>query len=208
MPTWSTNHDEPACHAEGRGEVKERSILFTPRMAELVHRGLKTQTRRVVKPQPYTINGAGDHALCLGPNGECVPPTATSVDHRLACPYGGPCDNLFVRESVCNADDYNDDGSVRWWYRGAFDDKTAKEAFTDQGQKWRPSIHMPRAACRTIIEIVSVKVERHRDISEADAIAEGFASIGEFVRYFNDINAVGMDVSLWCFALTFRRVGP
>ena len=40
--------------------------------------------------------------------------------------------------------------------------------------KWRPSLLMPRWACRLVLPLVSVRVERVQDISEADAWAEGY----------------------------------
>lgn len=40
-------------------------------------------------------------------------------------------------------------------------------------EKWRPSIHMPKWACRLWLEVISVKVERVQDITWQDALAEG-----------------------------------
>ena len=41
------------------------------------------------------------------------------------------------------------------------------------GTKWRPSIHMPRWACRLVLEVTNVRVQHIQDISESDSIAEG-----------------------------------
>ena len=48
------------------------------------------------------------------------------------------------------------------------------EAVEIRGNKWQPSIHMPRWACRLFLNVTRVRCERLQSISEADAIAEGF----------------------------------
>lgn len=44
--------------------------------------------------------------------------------------------------------------------------------------KWTPSIHMPRWACRLVLDVVDLRVERLQQISEADALAEGVVKVG------------------------------
>lgn len=92
-------------------------------------------------------------------------------------PYGGIQDRLWVRETwavhknydllpprmVCNA--MNDD------FKGCVAYKTSPE-LSWRGN-WRPSIHMPRFACRILLEITEVRVERLHEIDGNGAKAEG-----------------------------------
>ena len=144
--------------------MKERPIIFSAPMVRAILDGRKTQTRQVVKPQPphscrYVMNGAASHALCFGPNDECVPPTGTSIDHRLPCPYGVPGDRLWVRET------WNTLPLRHVFYR------EGGEMHKDW--KWRSPIHMPRWASRITLEITAVRVERLNEISAKDAVREG-----------------------------------
>lgn len=53
----------------------------------------------------------------------------------------------------------------------------------------RPSLFMPKEACRLRLKIKSIRVERLMDISEQDAIAEGVRQrFGGFINYANPSN--------------------
>jgi hypothetical protein len=185
--------------------VSDRPILFSAPMVRAILEGRKTQTRRVVKPQPpmgcrYEINGARSHALCVATGTFTdgrpiyVPPTPQSVDHRLPCPYGAPGDTLWVRETFF--EEYDPDtckpyDPPRYAYRATYEGEEPYQADGDGFPEvnrdgtfkspWKPSIHMPREASRLTLCIKSVRVERLQEISEADAIAEGLSpTVGEY----------------------------
>lgn len=155
--------------------MKERPILFSGPMVRAILEGRKTQTRRVVKPQPDLI--PSDVPPAPGDNGYWWPASkAQSMvqtrDMPCYCPYGVPGDRLWVREAWA-ADEMWDrvpprdiPEGQRIWLEGSGFDRGVKG-------RLRPSIHMPRWASRILLEVVSIRVERLQEISEDDAKAEG-----------------------------------
>lgn len=87
------------------------------------------------------------------------------------CPYGKPGDILWVRENWCEP--VLCDGFEKDYYYQADDIKVTDFASRFINFKWKPSIHMPRKACRILLQVEEIRVERLQDITEADAIAEG-----------------------------------
>jgi hypothetical protein len=169
-------------------EMKERPIIFSGPMVRAILEGRKTQTRRVVMPQPvmHADGGGwyphGDHKKRLHYASVEQFKRFFALDF---CPYGQPGDRLWVRESGWErpARTPRDmrEGANTWepYYYDA-DGLTVvdHEQFKAWGFKRRPSIFMPRWAGRITLENVGVRVERLQDISEADARAEGITDGG------------------------------
>lgn len=142
----------------------------------------------------------------LGPYLKCDAPVGSAtVSARVECPYGDIGDRLWVRETWRTWDERCVDRDVedshvcsphcRQTYvayaatprkgfrpepdRAAItylDDSTPIERNPRLMGPWRPSIFMPRAASRITLDIVSVRVERLQDITQADARMEGVAT--------------------------------
>jgi len=161
--------------------MKERPILFSAPMVRAILDGSKTQTRRVVKPQPPAT--VRDFCTFHNPKGEGLahfafdPVERELQDWFAVCPYGQPGDRLWVRETFSpiypQDPTYNGGRPIEYDYSATY--KHGDRLGDSLGIKkvWKPSIHMPRAASRITLEITGVRVERLQDISEADVIAEG-----------------------------------
>ena len=181
-----------------------RPILFSPPMIRALLEGRKTQTRRIIKPQPQPNDGKGLHPVrpYHTPQGKWTWVLAatghgdgTSGEY---CPYGQAGDLLWVRESYAPK---RVDGSPHVpLYRA--DHPTDDRVPGQYGRPWKPSIHMPRYASRLSLEITDVRVQRLQDISEEDAIAEGIQvdECGHTVHEGDDIawgSAKGAFAELW-----------
>ena len=158
--------------------MTERPIIFNGEMVRAILDGRKTQTRRVIKPQPpydkFIHLGAGALGMWSG-----WPEDPKAPIWEAYCPYGKPGDQLWVRETFCPVDDREMGGEVWIDYRATpkygEDEPAGWEKGSDdpEAAKWSPSIHMPRKASRIQLEVVKVRVERLQDITREDALAEG-----------------------------------
>lgn len=164
--------------------MKERPLLFSGPMVRAILEGRKTQTRRVVKPQPFID---GNHFAFKGRRPKAkrgtgainvYPPSPDLMASALAgsCPYAQPGDRLWVRETW----DFRawEKGVVRIAYGagGLQVERVPPPEWSPtvyNYERWRPSIHMPRWASRILLEVTAVRVERVQDISEEDAKEEG-----------------------------------
>jgi hypothetical protein len=185
-------------------------------MVRAILDGRKTQTRRVINPQPYYDTNPAGHNILIW---KCGGSARTSQEISGYCPYGQPGDRLWVRETWEYFEDAN-----------SVEHTIYKADNPDYSGKWRPSIFMPRWASRITLEIVNVRVERVQDISEGDARAEGFPITWDgkpydppspeidrwqgyggasFCLKWNSINAkrgYGWDVNPWVWVVEFKRI--
>lgn len=179
--------------------MKERPILFSAPMVRALLAGTKTQTRRMVKPQPRILAG---ELLCWKDD--------ALTDDQMAelCPYGQPGDRLWVREAWMDLRGV--DGAVGpCMYRATFGN-------APDGGKWRPSIHMPRWASRITLEVTGMRVERLQDITRGDAMAEGcpFPNLQDGdspVRWYEYLwRAINgpdsWDANPWVWVVEFKRM--
>lgn len=190
--------EQPIFLTKGDDDMKERPILFSGAMVRVILSGVKTQTRRVVKPQPANAfpmkNGDGS----LRGDFFLSDPIYERVGSSgCRCPYGQPGDRLWVREThvIVAAPGLRTEERVMVTTQFLDGQTRCAELTAQELQKLRgrevwclgdktPGIFMFRSQSRITLEIVSVRVERLQDISEADAMAEGIErDAAEFRNY-------------------------
>lgn len=158
--------------------MKTKPILFNTEMVQAILQGRKTQTRRVIKgvtdnyeyKSLRTMNRLWDSRIESCPN----PIKTFAVFINSNAPFNDATfkskyqqgDILWVRET------FADMGKNGFLHK-------ANSLAQDLEVKWKPSIFMPKEACRLWLEVIDVRAERLQDISEADAKAEGIKLLGK-----------------------------
>ena len=166
--------------------MAEYPILFKGPMVNAIFEQRKTMTRRYINPQPEM--GPYGTMVCLG--GRDWDVLYGDQERPWKCPYGTAGDTLWVRETwgigtrpdpyegwrdgiEYQADcDLLEEGDILSLYPVTPPDDIDLDSYRPG---WHPSIHMPRWACRLLLDVQGVRVERLQDISTEDCIAEGIS---------------------------------
>jgi hypothetical protein len=205
----------------------ERPILFNTEMVRAILEGRKTQTRRVVKPQPPE-----DIDKLFGP--EKYKPAITDQygelregepifgahdgwgEWGIKCPYQ-PGDTLWVRENLrCGM--WNDREGIYYEADGEWCWDLTRPYKWAWGKTFLPARFMPKGVSRLFLTVKDVRVERLQEITEEDAIAEGirigiggepyFSCRDAFVALWDSINAkrgYSWDANPWVWVVEFER---
>jgi hypothetical protein len=196
-------------------DLRERPIIFSGDMVRKILAGEKTQTRQVIKPQPFSV--VKDHSGCelLLSDGKAIRwPFAEGQKLWVQEKYR-LVDFEYVDEDWNASVEYTDGvrGPRLHYLRHGADEKTG----------WRSSAHMPRKASRITLEVTDVRVERLKNISTEDCRLEGIDEPyiasetgyetqmrGGFCDLWDSINAqhgFGWDANPWVFKISFKVVG-
>jgi hypothetical protein len=221
--------------ADGSDMMNEKPIIFSGEMVRAILDGRKTQTRRVIKPQPPAGTFWDGNSNLF-----CYPDSTIGIMRN--CPYGAPGDLLWVRETWASVKELDNikpkellgsNNTLPLWYRADNHPRFEDEGiyFADCG-KWRPSIFMPRWASRITLRVTDVRVERVQDIDKKSAIAEGiqwreafpegytvghdydiraYDAVISFKKLWDRINGkrgYGWDVNPWVWVVEFELVSP
>lgn len=188
---------------------KETGVLFNTPMVRAINGDYKTMTRRIITPQPTLSDRSGfswkGSAYGLGSDERG---TQRNFMSSKANRLGNVGDLILVRERMsviafaasqeyhteagrdcdgggCKVRYHADSKELNFIELGESQDGIDEEAqaYRMSKKKSVPSIHMPKWACRTWLEITDVKVERLQDISEYDAAREGLIELPASGRY-------------------------
>ena len=229
----------------------EKPILFNTQMVRAILNGSKTQTRRLIKRRydntvlEMKTDKYGTRLIEIQKDEEGVTfgkhedgstwrKLRAYVEPKPAYKHG---DILYVREtwrpvkykkpSCAVPIDFKEDD-----YAYFADGIVRADGKKD---KWRPSIHMPKEAARIFLRVTNVRLERLKDISERDAISEGFdeepikdrntninfmcsvdclqgSARGKFALLWNTTvkpdtkDIYGWDANPWVWVYTFERI--
>ncbi|HHB8682312.1 TPA: hypothetical protein ACN7CR_000669 [Klebsiella pneumoniae] len=199
--------------------MKERGMIFNGEMVRAILDGRKTQTRRIMAPQPEPCPRGGH----WWPSN--VFKTMLHVEDEMqngkggwgglvgdACPFGDVGDRIWVREAFASG--LSTKSTLA--YRATHKREDLEDGFYDT-IKWTPSIHMPRWASRILLEITDVRVERLQSITLGDICKEVGCGLYDFrpathgFQVWEELwksiyGAESWNANPWVWVIEFKRV--
>ena len=206
-------------------QTDEHPIIFSGWSIRRILAAQKSQTRRIVNPQP-----PGDVRSVMWDDmgGDWIDTVGFRSDPILwneKCPYGKPGDVIWVRETFrvpscydgLSPSDYisgDRQYTVRYEANGEIYTTAPDEKGALEWGRKRSSIFMPRELCRLRLRVESVRVERLQEISHHAAEAEGVRVCNPqetprdlFRMKWNEIHGTGAwdeNPFVWC--VEFSRI--
>lgn len=187
--------------------MSDKPIIFSAAMVNGLLSGRKTQTRRVLKPQPIAdrIVWRGDHWLWYSGDGD---------SGAARVPFA-PGDRLWCKEA--------------WRCPQAYDDLKPSDLSGEEtvrheagpvfvplvGGRYRHARFMPRWASRLTLIVTDVRIQRLQEITAEDATAEGIPwepdalapyewSVSRFADLWDSLHGPdAWGANPWVVALTF-----
>lgn len=209
--------------------TKSRGILMSEPMIRAYLAGRKSQTRRTrglegvnKNPNEWEFKGSSSDGIL----NYFVHKTNSSLHFNARLPYGWIGDSLYFKETyapMCRvADGFCYEGEIDPEhikkhhyieyradtgnpYPGEWPADEAKG--NDEAPKWKSSLYMPRASARIEVPILSVRVERLKDITDQDAINEGVENRDRYFELWDRLNGAKYPANLnpWVWVYEFQR---
>jgi len=194
-----------------------KSILFKPNMVSAIIEGKKTQTRRIIEPQPLRGRGIRKYKdlFVVYSKSDPLPVLYTlkpryQVGETVYIKEAWRTEAVYDRTPPCDIGD-----SALIEYR-----LLPNEILSQIMGRWRSPLHLPRRFARHFIKILDVRAEWLQEITEEDAKAEGMLPEGtllpdfihsadnpveQFAQLWNSINKdYPFESNPWVFVYTFE----
>lgn len=215
--------DQAPKKKQRRLDSSEHQILFTVENVLLIEKKLKFETRRLIPDQPpddFPFVNLSTFFDGIATWSKDKPGDFPMWETHVRCRYGVPGDTLWVRETWQLVRIFTEgigwahetwDGEIperlpdgyKVWHRSAMLDTDI-----DARIRWRPSLFMPRWACKLLLRVEEIRAERLHDITEEGARAEGMDSVESYMKLWDKINLKRAPAKSnpWVWVIKFSEV--
>jgi len=184
--------------------MKERPIIMTAESVRAILDGRKTQTRRVINERVFIEMAKGDEPPILQDN----PDFAKVYLEFGKYPYGVTGDRLWVKEAFAEVFGGPPFGLCFYRANGETIAVETPSGPSREFPRWKSPLFMKRTSSRITLEITNIKVEQLQDITEEDAIKEGYDRRDAYAWAWNSINAkrgYPWESNPWVWVIEFKR---